>query len=183
MAVHTTDELEADLSRHLTAIAAPAELWERIQRPRVRPTPFPAHRMIWAMACAVLVVAGMWGLRRRGDSIETSEAAQLRAWVMARTGLNLPLADDASPAVRLLGAEYKDGSTVQVRYQVGGHEATLYVSKAPRSGSKFHDVSSGSKQVSWTMRGEHYTLACAFPADLREACTICHAGGLQTVLN
>ena len=34
----------------------------------------------------------------------------------------------------------------------------------------------GTKVVSWTMRGQMYTLAFAGPHETRTACLLCHAG-------
>ena len=99
----------------------------------------------------------------------------------AGTGLDLPLPVRTASSVQLVGARVNRDRkpTVEISYRVGGVDATLVVSKIPMEGDGRHEfVKSGSYHganfMSWTMRGQMYTIASA---DARTGCILCHSTG------
>jgi hypothetical protein len=135
-------------------------------------------------------VAIAWGFHARGNGLTTNQAkltlrcadpGQIRAWVKANTGIDIPLAVKPPATVQLVSALSVKGDVpaAEVDYRVDGHDARLTVAKGGLgqggpAGHQFHGGRSG--QTSWTMRGQTYTLASADPAELRVACLLCHAG-------
>src|SRR5579872_2466414 len=110
------------LGEHLRPVAAPAELWDRVQQPR-RSRAFP----LWKLALAsVVVIATAWALHPRSASMESESAGQIREWVKARTGLDVPLVP--SSAVRMCGARVV-GSSAEIRFRVQDRETTVLVAR------------------------------------------------------
>ena len=138
MAVHKSDrlkkELEATLSRELGRVKAPAELWDRIrnrqaaQSTQERDSGSP-RQWVWALAAAAAVAAMVvvtLGLRARapvtreelavrglgGDHLDfrSGEANEVRRWVAAKTGLDVPLAGRPALPVELMGARVVNGN-------------------------------------------------------------------------
>ena len=212
------DELWLDplLSRHLTRVSAPDDLWRRIQdspsavpaSPR-RAIPAPVYR--WVLTTAVLVIAVAWGILLRSEQrlltarevalqalerepedldFRSSTGSEIRTWVKARTGLEIPLPSHAAENVRLAGACAVPGGSpsIEVAYRIAGRKAALVVSKAAHhdAGDKhrfLHCESVGSARVSsWTMRGQLYTLAYQNHGELRDECLLCHNGSDPMVL-
>jgi hypothetical protein len=147
--------IEPLLTQHLGRVAAPPELWERIQAPGPladkradRRSVLPAFA--WALAAAALLVVTatmVWQLRLRPEALaaqalrrgagqlefRSEQAPAIRAWVKERTGLDIPLLADPPASVRLVGASVADWArtpTAEVVYRVGGRDAILLVSKA-----------------------------------------------------
>jgi hypothetical protein len=112
----------------------------------------------------------MWGLHLRSSSaalqIRSSDPAALRAWVLAKSGIDVPL--HSGP---LVGARIVSGhpGTAEIAYRIGHHDASVLVS---HSGAV---PVAGGALVSWVARGQSYTLACDSPEDFR-ACVLCHVG-------
>jgi hypothetical protein len=204
--------LEPTLARHLGRMKAPDELWDRVQAPRaqqqeVSPKPaFFGRKLAWTMAAAAVAAAGVWMLHQPRDPIAENEALaartlnggasrmefrseqapEIRAWVKAKAGLDIPLPVSTSAAVRLLGAHVTAGrdSTAEILYQVNGRNAVLTIAKVdPKIGGDGSHrflgggTRDGARTSSWTMRGQMYTVACPFPVDPRAGCTLCHASG------
>ncbi|MGP0072402.1 MAG: hypothetical protein ACLPWF_10780 [Bryobacteraceae bacterium] len=182
--------LESELQRGLRGVNAPPQLWDRVQRAQLAfagPRRKARHALVWAVAAAALLIgvglakvsAGIGGLRLERDShtsaLHCENPAQLRAWVRAKTGLNLPLRPDSSPSIQLIGAQTVDGSRgVEVDYRAGNCGAVLLVSRADAGASNIaHNRVSGNVS-SWVMDGQRYTLACSDPASLQLACKLCH---------
>lgn len=187
--------LEGDLSQALRGVKAPPELWDRIQAAQVRKPVRRNRPLVWAMAAAVaLLAAGLSTVRRQ--SIVSDEAfalralnsdsqriafhcqnpAQLRAWVRANTGLDLPLPAQLSPSVQLVGAQMIDRGArgVEVAYRAGNRAAILLVSRADSDSANVpHSPVSGNIS-SWIMSGQRFTLASNDAADLQLACKLCH---------
>jgi len=173
--------IERVLERKLDRVAAPDELWVRIDNRSLtvaarkeRPRRLPRAVLAWTLVAAMLVVVLVWGLRPRRDIVFRSESAtQIREWVKANAGLDIPLLGNSSQ-VRLTGARLMRGD-VAIACRVGNHEATLMVSK-DRSNLQ-HGVQPTKERstVAWGMSGRLYTLACATPEDLRIACLLCHS--------
>jgi len=188
--------LTAELEWGLRETAAPAELWNRIAEARrvaVEPRKGMGAGLVWAMAATVALMAvGLSFVYRESTGNDRALAmralssasqisgfrcenpAQLRAWVRAKTGLDLPLRQDAAPSIQLIGAQAIEGARgVEVAYRAGSRDAVLLVSKARGAANSPHDRASGSVS-SWIMDGQRYTLACDNPADLQLACKLCH---------
>ena len=150
--------MEPVLERHLGPVPAPEELWDRVRGPRRKTAVFG-----WKLAfAAMLVVATGWALHPRGVSIESERAGEIREWVRARTGLDVPLAASA----RVCGGRVVGGSA-EIRYRVRDREAILLVAKAERFTAGHEFVS----RSSWILRGQSYTVSAA---DLQTACVLCH---------
>jgi hypothetical protein len=182
--------LESELQRGLCKVSAPPQLWDRVQQAQsdsAGPQRKARQALVWAVAAAALLIgiglarvsASIGGVRLERDSqtaaLRCQNPAQLRAWVRARTGLNLPLRAESSPSIQLIGAQTMDGSGgVEVAYRAGNHDAMLLVSKADTgAGNIPHSRVSGNVS-SWVMDGQKYTLACNDPAGLLLACKLCH---------
>jgi hypothetical protein len=175
------------------------------------PAPFrtPIWKRTWTWAAAAAAVAGLAvgvriiqsrnlsleelavaALGRGPDQLQfrSGEAASMRAWIKSGTGLDVPMPSELSPAVHLVGATLVSAKvpTVQVSYRVGDVEVALAVSKADPAANDIHTFvrsgsSHGAKFVTWSMRGQMYTVAAA---DARVGCLLCHSTGApQVVVN
>ncbi len=169
----------------------------------------PFWRRTWTWAAVATAVAGLAiGIRitqNRNLSLEelavaalgrgpdqlqfrSEEAASMRAWIKSGTGLDVPMPSELSPAVHLVGARLVSAKvpTVQVSYRVGDVEVALAISKADPAANDIHTFvrsgsSHGASYVTWSMRGQMYTVAAA---DARVGCLLCHSTGApQAVVN
>jgi hypothetical protein len=171
--------LEPELQRGLRPVSAPAELWDRIQgqhaaapgRVEVREN----RRLVWAMAAAVVVAAiGLSLVQRQRAAVpqiafHCQNPAQLRAWVRANTGLDVPLRARPAASIQLIGARnVSEGAAIA--YRAGNHDALLLVARADGMATVPHSRVSGDVST-WVMNGQRFTLACA---DLQLACKLCH---------
>ncbi len=163
--------LELELQRGLRGVTAPPELWDRVQgAPVARPSE-SSRGLVWAMAAAMVLITVALSFVHRDNadfpmlaSDRCQNPAELRAWVRAKTGLDLPLRADSSPSIQLIGAQMVDGSRgVKIAYRAGNHDAILLVSRADGSESALH-----------SRFGQRFTLASSDPADLQLACKLCH---------
>lgn len=189
-------KLEPELEWNLREVSAPPELWERVQASVVEHPPVKPFRwgLVWATAAAAILIATsatLVHLERAGSDeamalralhadsklvgFQCENPARLRAWVRARTGLDLPLREETSPAIQLIGARtIEDSRSVEVAYRAGNRDAVLLVSRAEAGAVNVaHNRASGNVS-SWVMDGQRYTLACDNPADLQLACKLCH---------
>jgi hypothetical protein len=163
-------------------------------------TPFWTRSWTWVAAAAAIagLAIGVNLVRNRNQSLEelavgslgrnpdqlkfrSAEAKAVRAWIKSGTGLDVPMPSALSPAVQLMGATVVSSNvpTAEVAYRVGDMDVTLAVSKAdPAANSKHTFVRSGSYHganfVTWSMRGQMYTVAAA---DAKVGCLLCHNGG------
>ncbi len=103
--------------------------------------------------------------------------AQLRAWVKANTGLDVPLRGAPPASIQLIGARNfgarSQGERVEIAYRAGNRDALLLVARANGVPDMPHSNLTGTTS-SWVMNGQRYTLACDNPADLQLACKLCH---------
>lgn len=158
---------EPVLASHLGRVAAPDELWERIQRPRQRNTHVPTGaNAAWICACAALILVAMW-LYPWNRGLRTNDAGQMRAWVRDHAGIDLPL-QTRPGGVQLIGVKASKDS-VEIAYRVRNRDGRLIV------GSQ-HRPSAGVKVFIGSVDGHTFTLECATPEDLRMACGLCHIG-------
>jgi hypothetical protein len=197
---------EPELKRHLAPVKAPDELWDRVHSGTIAYGKPGSAAMTWRWAAAAIaaiaVVAGatVWvnrplsseelavrALNRGPEQMEfrSTNLAELRTWVKAGTGLDIPLMGRAAPSVRLIGASVirKGSPAVEISYRVGDSGAALVISKAPPQRDGRHAfVKSGSYHgasfQSWTMRGQMYTVASVgASANARLGCMLCHSTG------
>jgi hypothetical protein len=179
--------LESVLSRDLKKVEAPAELWERVQRPAAARRSSGAIRLVWSFALGLVVIAtAVLGLRGHESQaagsaeLRSGDPAQVRGWVRSNTGLDVALPGVLAPSVRLMGARIVNASvpSVEVAYRVGDHEATLLVARTSGSVATRHadlrTVNNDGK-ITWVMHGQEYTLQGAGPEEARVACLLCHA--------
>jgi len=188
------------LSRDLRQVAAPDDLWRKMQQPRVaRVRKQIGLRTTDLMLVCTLLAMAVWGIfpRRalspqslaiaalnRGPEdldLQSDTVSEIRAWVKTRTGLDLPLPAETSQMVRLKGVCAVKGG-FEVSYRVSGHNAALLVSKASSAmpADTRHrflkcESTAGTRVSSWIMHGQLYTLAYASPGDSRDECQLCHA--------
>lgn len=197
-------ELETVLTKHLASVAAPENLWERVQRPRQAPRTAPMW-LGWAAAAATIaVVAGGWAVwqlaqpplsveARAVNSLEaqaselplhTQDATTVRKWIKAESGIDVPLPPKHDGLVQILGARITEGDNpvAEIAYQVGEYRAALLVAKDPTGKTVYphHEVRSSdpyqkARVSSWSMRGQTYTLAWSAPGEFRVACLLCHS--------
>lgn len=172
--------LEPELQRGLGEVTAPPELWDRVQGAKAVSSRENNRMLVWAMAAAVVVMAvGLSVLRRESvastplTSDRCQNPAQLRAWVRAQTGLDLPLRADSSPSIRLISARNARGR-VEIVYRAGNRDAMLLVSRADAGSRNAPHNRVNGNVSSWVMDGQRLTLACADPAALQLACKLCH---------
>lgn len=170
------------LDRHLGQVAAPEELWSRIQngsRPRrasmrVRPV---SRRLAWTMAAAMMVGGAAWMLHPRPNAeLRSNSATEIREWVKERTELNVPLRESAP--VQLLGAHLTNhGAAAEIAYRAGDHDGTLAVARTTEGADTHLSAvnEARARLVSWTMRGQSFTVACDDPDAARAACLLCHS--------
>jgi hypothetical protein len=177
--VEVNQWLEHSLQSGLQEVAAPPELWDRVRGAKAVSSRENNRTLVWAMAAAVVVMAVGLSVIHRDNvaypqfaSDHCQNPAQLRAWVKANTGFNVPLRDSLSPSIQLIGARTVSGRA-EVAYRAGNRDGVLLVSRADGSANMPH--SRGGGQVSsWVMDGQRFTLACADPAALQLACKLCH---------
>jgi hypothetical protein len=161
---------EPVLAHQLDRVRAPEELWERVRGPRVAARVVKrkgVHMSLNAAgmsACATVLLLAIWLVVGR-TSVRSGDAGEIRAFVKAKAGIDLPLRAKAA-GVRLTGASFRRGS-VEIAYQVGGRDGRLTVDghQGP-----------GARVFTWSMDGHTYTLECATPEDLKVACNLCHIG-------
>jgi len=172
--------LELVLDRHLGQVRAPEELSKRVQtgtRPeRSRPV---SRRLGWAMAAAMMAGGAAWTLHSRPDAgIRSSSAVQIRGWIQARTGLDVPLREAAS--VKLVGAHLTShvtngGPAAEIDFHGGTLTVTNSSGNVDNHVSVVDESRSGAKAISWTLRGQSYSLACDDQDQARAACLLCHS--------
>lgn len=173
--------MESVLRQELSPVAAPADLWERLEVRALngmerRRKPLP-QKVFWsfASAAAALVLGSFFLLP--SHQFHSADPSQIQAWVKANTGLEIPL--QAAAGIEYLQATGSSGQA-EIACRIGNRQAKLTVSKSTGgviAASEHHATTTGQKSVSWSMSGQVYTLACASPDDLLVACALCHAGG------
>jgi hypothetical protein len=182
--------LEAALTDNLRPVGAPAELWDRVEMPRMTGAGrFSGSTMLWRLAltsaAAAMLVVGLWTFGRasfRNQELRSSDPAAISAWVKDRCGFALPLSAEASPEIRLSAVRFQTrGPSAEVAFRVEDRPALLQIAQvnsARLRESAHHRLAGDARSVSWVAEGRLFTLACATPEDLRIACSLCHAGGV-----
>ncbi len=152
--------LEPALSRELGQVTAPDELWERIQHPRPKPsvhtgprgTPHAARMS--ACATVVVLLLSLWLYPWRRE-LRSGDAGQIRAWVRANAGVDVPLRSNLPAELQLVGATVVRGKA-EIAYRVHSREC-LVLNRRQESGHRF-------------------SLSCTRPDDLKIGCSLCHIG-------
>ena len=108
--VPINDWLEPELRRGLREVAAPPDLWNRIQAPQAVSSNRRNRAMVWAMAATVMLAAVGLSLVRPPARVASQQMAfhcenpaELRAWVRANTGLDHKLRIASRKSLRILG--------------------------------------------------------------------------------
>jgi len=172
--------LESELQQGLREVQAPEELWDRIQTPQAVRRNGSSRRLLWVPALAVVLAAVAFSLVRSPvhnnsqlTAFHCQNPAQLRAWVKANTGFDVPLRVVPPASIQLIGARAVEGRA-EIAYRAGNRDAVLLVSRAgPGSANAPHSRVNGNSS-SWVMDGQRFTLACDNPAGLQLACKLCH---------
>lgn len=158
--------MEQELEQSLRRVAAPKELWDRIENPQQGRARSRTRFMAWAAVPALMFLT-LWGSHPKTNlalQFRSSDPAQIQAWVKTNTGLDVPL-----HAGNLVGANQVSARSAEIDYQVNGHDLALMVSR--QNTAARHEAST----VSWTAGGQVYLLASAEPQYLK-SCVLCHVG-------
>jgi hypothetical protein len=173
------------LGSWLGRVEAPPELWERVAplphgRGSVTTRALPSRDrqgVVGWLALAAAAVAVLLAVLLPRD-LHSSDPAQVRAWVLAKTGISVPLPQRLSPTVRLMSASRRDSITAEIAYQVDGQDAILLLSMATAAvagDGKHRVLSRTANSSSWTMRGVVYTVFCPSAEVSQVACRLCHS--------
>lgn len=175
--------LESRLQRGLHGVIAPPELWHRMQSVRVSRPQEASRGLVWALAAAAVLAAvalSMLPARRgsiAGDSQQVDfhcqNPAQLRAWVRANAGFDVPMRAALPASIQLIGARAVQGRA-EIAYRAGNRDALLLVSRADAGSANAPHSRVSGEVSSWVMGGQRFTLACNDPADFQLACKLCH---------
>jgi len=178
--VPINDWLEPELRRGLREVAAPPDLWNRIQAPQAVSSNRRNRAMVWAMAATVMLAAVGLSLVRPPARVASQQMAfhcenpaELRAWVRANTGLDVPLQTAPPASIQLIGARNL-GASVEIAYRAGNRDALLSVSRADAATANLPHGQVSGNESSWVADGQRFTLAAASSADLQLACKLCH---------
>jgi hypothetical protein len=184
-----SDWLDLELSHHLSATAAPDQLWERIVT-----TPPPRPKPRWPAAAAIIatvvVAAGTLWMVAKGQEpaidlhllaaqqlgvqgpldIQSSNPVEIAAWARREAGVEVNLSPGGS--VALAGARIvrqRGECAAAISYRVDGREAALLVARA--------SVPSGGAHggMAWQSGRQSYALASADASHADAACRICHS--------
>lgn len=191
--------LEPVLAQHLARVPAPDALWNSVRLPRVAAEPRVAPQLRWAAALALTVLAlgaSLWLRTHPASSLSPSvaierpapgpelafysqQASEVRSWIQAKTGLDVPMPANPARSIRLIGARIPVAhpQTAQITFESASGPAILEISKsaAPASAARHSVVAQDqSGHVSWTSGNQVFTLACTNPEALHAACALCH---------
>ena len=123
MVKETNTRLASELQWGLREMNAPPELWDRVQAGRFAPRRKTSSVLIWATAAVgVLFAIGVYRTTTPGDlphaGIRCQNPAQLRAWVRAKTGIDVPLRAATLSSIQLIGAR-SVAESVEIAYRTG----------------------------------------------------------------
>jgi hypothetical protein len=184
------NRLDVELTRHLKPVTAPEELWSKIPDElwsrieagqALPPANTRGRRILWA--CAAAAVVALCCLRVAPDrtgypgmlDFRSSDPQQIRAWVEAHAGIDIPLVNGRS--VQFIGAALLRGSrfVVCVPYRSGNQWGKLLVARGESGGPKHplmrHLSDRGATVVAWVAGGQTYAIAAPVQ---RVACALCH---------
>jgi hypothetical protein len=175
--VEVNQRVEVNLQRALHGVTAPPELWDLVQSERVGRPPHASRGLIWAIAATVvlatLALSKLPAVRSQQMALHCQNPAQLRAWVKANTGFNVPLRAALPASIQLVGARAVEGRA-EIEYRAGNRDALLLVSRADPGAMNVAHSQVNGKASSWVMDGQRFTLASNDSADFQLACKLCH---------
>ena len=190
------NRIDAELSRHLRPLAAPDDLWRRVQTsPGAK-----AHKprwLRWSVATTVAATCALSYLSTDPDSrshlvkmawrqlasgsetvdFRSSDPVEIRAWIEANAGLDIPLA--SAHSVQFIGVALlqKTPCMVCVSYRVGNEKGELLAARGGFGGPKHPSIRQtsfkGATIISWVAAGQTYAVATHIEV-LRAACVLCH---------
>jgi len=168
-------ELEGVLTKYLARVKAPEDLtWGASPTRPVTGKMWagrrPALRFAFATVAAGIVALCFLWLRSPAAELRSTDPAQIASWLKSRS-FDVPLRPAPPSSIRVTAAHVK-GPVAEVDYLVAGRNVVLTVSppSSQPPATAYHVVRSH------LVRGQLYTLSCAFPQDARTACLLCHAG-------
>ena len=201
--IEQPERLEQMLTRGLTPVAAPPDLWDRVEaalEPRPRRTVRP-RRLVFAVAAAsfAIVVAIAVFAQRPGASLGALTAAhreltadpgslavlagddgQLSFW-LNRHGFAMAPAVSRQPGIALVGAGVlqREGQTyAALHYRVQDAPATLFVRPSDGSTDRpkavLESSSPGVTTYRWRDGGQDFVLIVSTTHEARRACGLCH---------
>jgi hypothetical protein len=110
---------------------------------------------------------------------KSNQISEVRRWIRSRTGIDIPLLMQSDASVEMMGASIAETGAVEVRYRVGGQQASLLVSRFGGVSAEHRHLSGDSlpyaTTVSWSTGQQSYTLAVERAGGMRAACVVCHA--------
>lgn len=190
------DRIEVELSRHLKPMVAPSYLWARVQTaPRTKAR--KPRWLLWPAAAAVAATTALCYFNVQSDStsslakaafrelasgsealdFRSSDPVEIRAWIEAHTGLDIPLA--SAHSVHLIGVTLLRNSPcmVCVSYRIGGEKGELLVARGGSGGPKHPLIQRtsfrGATVTSWAAAGQIYAIATSMESP-HSACILCH---------
>jgi hypothetical protein len=107
-----------------------------------------------ACATVVLLVLAVWIYPSKRE-LRSADTSQVRAWVRANSGVDVPLRSHLPAELRVTGARVVNGRA-EIAYRVNNREC-LVATRPQTSGHRF-------------------SLSCTRPDDLKIACSLCHIG-------
>lgn len=191
--------LELELAHRLAPVAAPDDLWARIENGKPAPERHAARWPIAAILTLGVAAASLW-LAARGQEpavnlsnvnlsdvnlerlameqlhsaapleLRSSDPAEIAAWTREHAGVAMRL--PARSQARLAGVRVirKGGVRMAaVDYSIGGDTATLLVTR------NVAGPESGHGRMSWKSGELSYALACSNLEHPEAACLLCHS--------
>ena len=192
--------LEEELARHLRPVAAPADLWLRIEEPRGGYVVLARRWPVWAFAAALAATIALFCFSLRSDTgsylaksavrelargvddvqFRSADPAAIRAWVRANAGFDIPLPPRSADNVKIIGVSvvHSGAPMVCVTYRVGNRPSRLLVARAAAVTPQHHSIDEsryrGMPVSTWVMNGQTYALASAPVEKAHAGCVLCH---------
>jgi hypothetical protein len=196
--------------RQLAQVKAPDSLWAQIERERrsqqtqsrVRSTVrVKAGWVLWPAVATILLLATgdlAWEVGRAratmrlsdsdlasisagtGTRVDSSDPAAIRAWVKARTNMDVDLNCGGAGKVQLAGARlinFRDKLVAAISYKLDGNDGLMFVSKKGLVFERARSNAAETRLVSWGGRNRSFSLTYPPVRALDPACVQCHVEG------
>jgi len=181
-------------------VAAPADLWLRIEEPRGGYVVLARRWPVWAFAAALAATIALFCFSLRSDTgsylaksavrelargvddvqFRSADPAAIRAWVRANAGFDIPLPPRSADNVKIIGVSvvHSGAPMVCVTYRVGNRPSRLLVARAAAVTPQHHSIDEsryrGMPVSTWVMNGQTYALASAPVEKAHAGCVLCH---------
>ena len=191
------NRIEVELSRHLKPLAAPDDLWRRVQTAPAAKVRKPRW-LLWPVAVTVAAASALFYFSLKSDStsslakaawrelssgteavdFRSSDPVEIRAWIEANAGLDVPLG--SAHSVQFIGVTLLRSSPcmVCVSYRIGDRRGELLVARGGSGGPKHPSIRQtsfrGATVTSWAAAGQTYAIATSIESP-HSACILCHA--------